>query len=125
MNHREKLERHPEDAGELLKALTWPSLHSLQLERRDGAAKGGGSGASQKAPLTHFALDFPGFLLGVVVVSLTFCAHVAGEGLSVQLRKTGIIFCVPGSARRPGPAPPDTQRSTDATQVSVHQQTNG
>ena len=39
-------------------------------------------GASQKAALTHFALDFPGFLLGVVVASLAFCAHVAGGKLS-------------------------------------------
>lgn len=46
--------------------------------------------------------------------SLTFCAHVAGECLS-QLRKTAVTSRVPGSARRPSPAPPDTQRPTGAT----------
>lgn len=114
---RKKLELYPEDTGELLKALTRPSLRSLQL----GGGTGGSSGASHQAALTRFALHFPGFLLGVVVASLPFCAHVAGE-LSLHSEKTGIASCVPGSLQETNPAPPDTQRPTDATQVSVHQQ---
>ena len=110
VDHHQNLDLHPDDINEPLKVWKWIEMvfGLAAMGRKDWKVKRRGRGTVGKLLSCTFCLEFPWLPpQGGGGLSHLLCS--SSRKIIQELWKLNITFCVPGSARRPNPGPPDTK----------------